>query len=192
VWPVSSRGDAFARGFSVFAILAVGTPYKVVQGQMPLQKKQEPGSSAATKDIGSSAFGTIVRSAAAEEFAAPAGAVASTAKTNATVASDHPGISSCKPHYWGPFGLGSLLNNSLEICDTGHDLKESSRVHIRSCWDTGFRRYRYVEMDYEWEGKPYVGWAITGKAPNYWSWIVPDQNFLKAPPPSCSTATRDS
>lgn len=183
IWPVTSRGDAFTRGFSVFAILAVGTPYKVMQGQMP-PMKEAASAERTVKDIVS----LIIPSANAQP-SVPGRAESEQVRDlsrAATIAVDHTGISSCKPHYWGLFGLGSLVNNSLEICKTSHTLKAGTRITILDCWDTGFRNYRYVKMAYIWEGERKVGWAIAGQGPRYWQYIVPDPDSSRPIPRSCA------
>lgn len=184
IWPTHTRGEAFVRGFSVFAILTVGTPYKVARDQIPFQKPGVAASERSELD-----WLPINRAAAAEGNrtlqvdGTPADAPI------AVLTIDHDGVSSCKPHYWGFLGLGSLINNSVEICQTDHELKRGTKVKILGCWDTGFRSYRYVEIEYPWEGAMLRGWAMTGQAPIYWQYIVPESDSYSRLPQSCQTKT---
>lgn len=187
IWPVTSRGDAFMRGFSVFAILSVGTPFKVSKDQLPVQRPADQSTPKAQKV--QSGF-TWISEANAQDAAPPGEKPNRPANdaVSATVAIVHTGVSSCKPRYWGLFGLGSFLNNSLEICETGHTLPVGTKVKILECWDTGLRSYRYARIEYEWKGSQQIGWAMTGQAPTVWSYVVPEASALTHLPASCKTS----
>lgn len=184
IWPVASRGDAFVRGFSVFAILSVGTPYKIAKDQLPVQRPAE----LPAQKLQSRTFSLISEAHAQDTRHEQTPSILPNA-VPATVTIVHTGVSSCKPRYWGIFGIGSFINNTLEICETGHTLPIGTKVEILDCWDTGFRSYRYVKISYTWEGGRKIGWAITGQAPAYWSYIVPETSALSRLPAGCRTPT---
>lgn len=180
VWPVESKGDAFARGFSVFAVLTVGTPFKVVQNDLPRQKLSEV--SAASQKV--SNLGFVATAIAAEgNDSEPVPNVPADAPTALVQVTQD--ISSCRPKYWGLFGLGSLINNSLEGCATGHFVTPGTKVQILGCWDSGFRGYRYLQIAYTWSQEQRVGWALSGRAPTYWQFIAPEPSSFSRLPVAC-------
>lgn len=68
---------------------------------------------------------------------------------NAVIDRDDPFLSSCKPSYFGPFGLGSYLNNSLESCpvDSATRREMSGReIRVVDLWRTFPSRYYYVQF----------------------------------------------
>jgi len=181
VWPVASKGDAFARGFSVFAILTVGTPFKVVQNDLPKQKL----TAASTVSRQASQQG-LISSAVAADSADPVPAPTVPSDAPSAIVQVTQDISSCRPQYWGLFGLGSLINNSLEGCATGHFVTPGTKVKILSCWDSGFRGYRYLQIAYVWSQDQRIGWALSGRAPTYWQFISPEAESFSRLPQSCA------
>jgi len=181
VWPVSSKGEAFVRGFSVFAIVTVGTPYKGADQQQRVRPQPTvPGPTGSALP-----FSFISTAYAANPIPTVSKIVTSTDAPIATVVVEHRGVSSCKPYYWGILGLGSFINNSVEICATGHVLPPGTKVKMLDCWDTGLRDYRYVSISYMWDGKQKLGWAMAGKGPRYWELIVPDNPTANDMPKNC-------
>lgn len=187
IWPVATRGEAFARGFSVFAILAVGTPYSAIQGEVNDPRQRVSPVAAKPAPARTSGFPGLATRAHAAEFLEGAAALKSASgRPNAEVVAHSP-VSSCKPSYWGPLGLGSLFNNSLKWCQTDHWIAPGSKVEILACWDTGFRHYRYVQVVYAWKGAATVGWISSGKRPDHWRFVRPaDEARL---PASCRGQT---
>jgi len=183
VWPVRSRGDAFIRGFSVFAILSVGTPFKLTKEGEKLERPGEPAKH-------ESRISLIPEARAQSTTPIETPPAESPDEPSATVTINHYGISSCKPHYWGIFGLGSFFNNTLEVCKTGHILLKGAKVQILECWDTGLRDYRYARISYVWKDKRNIGWAMTGQGPAYWTNIVPDAASTALLPDSCKVVKK--
>ena len=108
-------------------------------------------------------------------------------KTNA-VLNYRKGVSNCKPHYLGLFGLTSLINNRIGFCPESYVLPVGKRVQILDCWNTGFRGYRYVKIGYERDGIVKTGWVSSGKAPDYWQSVRPDD--IKNVPSNCLEKNR--
>lgn len=93
-----------------------------------------------------------------------------TLETNATTETTLS-VSSCKPSYYGFFGLGSFLNNSLRVCDTGRVLQPGTAVKIVAKWETWPSKYNYAEVIYFEAGEKKVGWVQAGWKDEPWGYF---------------------
>ena len=80
-------------------------------------------------------------------------------------------ISSCKPSYYGLFGLGSYLNNSLQTCPTDYALPVGAKIQIISHWETWPSRYNYAQVRYRHLGKTQIGWVQAGWKEEPWAFL---------------------
>ena len=87
-------------------------------------------------------------------------------------------ISEKKPEYSGPFGLGTFFNNKMNYSPIKYSLKKGARIRIIEIWDTNIRDYRYLKIQYKKNGKFKTGWIYSGKKPDFWRNVTPD-NFNK-------------
>ena len=102
-------------------------------------------------------------------------------RSNASIIKNDWG-SSCRPNYDSMVKrIKTFFNNVIFTCDTKHNLTKDQRVKIIRHFDTGLRKYRYVKINYMYQGKIITGWIAAGKKPNYWMYVVPDDINLFGP-----------
>jgi len=70
--------------------------------------------------------------------------------------------------------LGSLLDNKLRTCPSGHILKAGEQVKIIKSWKTFAREYWYVEVEYIRSGKVLAGWVQSGWKEQPWGYVRPN------------------
>lgn len=146
-----SERDAFTSGLMIFSTLVLVTPlndeHKVEKPATPAAQFSEQTSGYNYDNKLSDAF------ILAKDF-----------ETNATIQNRgaSANVSSCKPSYYGLFGLGSLINNSMKVCPTGHMLSNGTKVFILDTWQTGFRGYYYAQIKYQYDGQEFIGWISKG------------------------------
>lgn len=159
VTPPRSLGDAFARGLAVFALLTV----------VPGHPGSTPSPTVANGEM-------IVNSAFAQENNIELAVATVLPGANAVeVQGDFP-ISSCKPSVSGFLGLGSFINNTINMCPVPDKLSAGDRVKILNVWETQICRYRYARIEYLQGGQIKTGWTIAGQGDGDAKWkdIRPD------------------
>lgn len=168
VFTPKTRMDAFARGFSVFALLNI-TPYQGPPGESQIPVSP-PATNAQPNDSLSLKTAPLPRewvmlTAFRQNVPPPQQPYG-----NATIVSNE-WISSCKPSTY-PM---TFLNNQIKICKVDHVLKPGQRVQLLEFFETGFRGYRYAKIQYQFDGQERTGWIWTGRRPYYWVAVAPDK-----------------
>lgn len=147
---------AFTRGFTVFAVLNVISPYSVISNEPNTQgfaeQVNQPGAN----------IPSITSSAYAEDNQRGAKCRPGKLKADSTLIAKKY-VSSCKPYYSGFLGFGSFFNNTIEYCESGHWVSKGARVKYLQSWETNLRSYRYTEIDYAYDGQICTGWVSDGR-----------------------------
>lgn len=93
---------------------------------------------------------------------------------NASITGASLKVYSEKPSYSGLFGLGSVFSNEIKVRLLPFTLPKGTRIRILRSWTTPIRKYMYVEIQYYFMNTVHRSWAFSGKKPNYWRLIEPD------------------
>jgi hypothetical protein len=150
-----SHIDAFTRGLAVFTFFNLITP-----NHTPREPK--------INDTSIEAQGAIPRMPVFE-FAS-----FQQSRTNGIIMIETPWMSKTKPEYSGPGGMGSLLNNTIDINKIDDTLSAGKEVEIVCYWDTPLRGYRYAFIKYTTtDGDNRCAWIYAGKEPEYWANVKP-------------------
>jgi hypothetical protein len=158
-----SFSQAFTHGLMVFTIFNLVVP----NNRVTIENKNGEDKQKVVSTMSSHSYNDdyIIQSVSFQEF-----------KPNARVVKNE-WISKDKPEYSGPFGLGSLLSNSIKINSANETLASGHAIEVLCYWDTNLRGYRYAKIRYEKDGIVKCGWIWTGKNPTEWSQInVIDKN----------------
>ena len=177
-----TKFESFTLGMSVFTTLFVISPYKVLKAEADAQTHQQSSQQESSNHVDSRDWSFLIYEAAAQIATEERPFVYSDKTSNGRI-SQTVNVSSCKPHYVGPFGISSYINNSIAVCYEGDSLQPETKVRILECWDTDFRNYRYTRIGYEIGGTSKTGWIADGRVPDVWRNIEPtDKTSL---PKSC-------
>lgn len=155
------RVAAFTRGLSVFAVLNVVAPYSIVEDVNVNRQNIQSNAGMIERQLKGELF-PFINSAYAETGSEGPECKSGVLESNAYLLSEEH-ISSCKPHYSGFLGLGSLFNNTIEYCFFNHVLPRNERVRYIQSWETTMRKYRYTQIEYEYNGKICIGWVSDGR-----------------------------
>jgi hypothetical protein len=178
VFEPKTKGDAFARGFAVFAVLTTGTPYNENDLNEPT-----PVETSLTNIYEGSLFSKLsslfISSANADSNHTNSLSNMSNQinwASNATILSNE-WISGCKPNYdgfWKTFF--SIFNNVIYTCPVDRKLPVGERVKAIEFWDDPRRGFRYLKIKYKVAGEQATtGWITAGnKISGHWSKVKLD------------------
>jgi hypothetical protein len=162
------RAASFARGLSVFAVLNVVSPYGIVE-EGPTTRVR--AAQQAPQPSGVSLLLVASPAYAADHDAKAPRCRPGELQPNATLLTEKY-VSSCKPYYSGFLGISSLINNTVEYCESGHVLEGGSRVRKIDSWETGLRSYRYTQIEYVDGDALCTGWVSDGRRSR--RYVLPD------------------
>jgi|GEM_PF-2684794 len=80
-------------------------------------------------------------------------------------------VSTCKPSYYGLFGLGSFINNSIRTCPAKVTVAPDTHLEVLRRWKTLARSYHYVEVKFATGDKTVTGWIPAGTSGDPWLYL---------------------